>query len=257
MKKALVLLSICTALSPVASAETIGNADSKGNQPIAATAEATVTNPNYPWLNNISTNLSFVTNYVFRGVSQTRNLPAIQGGLTYNSPINVYFNLWGSNVKFDGTDATVEIDTIIGYANTYGDNFSYDINVGRYNYPSTRSLNYNELNTLFRYYFLQFGVSYSSNVYNVHKPGTYYVGGINYDIPAKYLYGVCNVNVTGLFGHYSLPRVAGNSYNDYSVMLTKTFDHYTVGAQWTSTNGRQKSSPIDGSNILAMVSADF
>jgi uncharacterized protein (TIGR02001 family) len=254
MKKAFILLSMCTAIASNAFAETPANADSKGSQAIK---EAAVTNPNYPWLNNINANVSFVTNYIFRGISQSRNLPAIQGGLTYNTPFNLYLNVWASNVKFSGTDATVEMDGIIGYANTYGDNIAYDINVARYFYPSERTLEYNELNALLNIYFLQFGISYSANVYNVHKRGTYYNGGINYDVPSKYLFGLCNVNFQALFGHYDLPIEAGNSYNDYLVGLSKTFDHYTLGVTWTSTNGRQKSSPIDGSTITAMVSADF
>lgn len=255
MKKALALLTMCAAFSSAASAETIANADTKGSQPVRP--EAKTDNPNYPWLNNINANISFVTNYMFRGISQSRNLPAVQGGFTYNSPFNIYVSAWGSNVKFDGTDATVEIDGILGYANTYGDDFAYDINIARYFYPSANTLNYNEINTLFNWRFLQFGVSYSANVYNVHKTGIYYQGGVNWDVPENYVFGVCDVNLTALLGHYSLPRAAGNSYNDYLIGLSKKFDHYKLGVQWTNTNGRQKSSPIDGSTFLAMVSADL
>lgn len=254
MKRALVLLSLCAAFTTNTFAETMVNADSKGSQPLK---EVKTDNPNYPWLNNINANVSFVTNYIFRGISQTRNLPAIQGGLTYNSPYNLYLNMWGSNAKFAGTDINIEIDGIIGYANTYGDHVAYDINVARYFFPGAPEAAYNELNTLLQVYFLQFGISYSANVYNVKKSGTYFLGGINYDIPAKYLFGFCNVNFKALFGHYNLPIEAGNTYNDYLVGLTKTFDHYTFGVNWTSTNGRQKSSPIDGSTITALVSADF
>lgn len=255
MKKALAALTVCAALSPLTSTQVLAGMDYKGE--VQSRPEAKTNNPNYPWLNDVNANISFVTNYIFRGFSQTRNLPAIQGGLTYNSPFNIYAMLWGSNVKFDGTDATLELDTILGYANTIGDNFAYDINVARYFYPSAKSLEYNEINTLFNWYFLQAGVSYSGNVYNVHRTGVYYQGGVNYDIPSDYLFGVCDVNFTALYGHYDLLVQAGGNYDDYLVSLKKKFDHYTVGAQWTSTNGNQKASPIDGSTFVAMVSADF
>lgn len=266
MKKALVVLSVYAAMSQVVFAETPANADTKGSEPVASVststpADATVADfGNYPWLKNVSGNLAFVTNYVFRGVSQSRNLPAIQGGLTYTLPINIYLNLWGSNVQFadnHGANATVELDTILGYRNTYGENFAYDLNIARYNYPGARHANYNELNTVFSYYFLQAGISYSANVYNTHQSGTYYSGGINYDIPPTWIYGVCDLSLLALFGHYSLPVAAGNSYNDYNLQLTKAFKNYRVSAQWTSTNGRQHAAPLDGSQLIAQIAADF
>src|SRR3990167_10866114 len=239
MKKTVVLLAICSAISQTAFAETPLNADTKGSQPVTnvASADATVADyGNYPFLKNVSGNLAFVTNYMFRGISQSRNLPAIQGGLTYTFPVNVYLNLWGSNVQFadsHGASATVELDTVIGYRNTYGDNLAYDINLGRYNYPGARFANYNELNTVLNYYFLQAGISYSANVFNTHQSGTYYVAGINYEVPASWVYGVCDLSLLALFGHY------------------------TLSAQWTSTNGRQHNSPLDGSQLIAQLAADF
>lgn len=207
MKKALILISIFAAASPVVYAETSATVSTQST-PAQKAATSTASEDNkYPWLKNVSGNLTFVTNYVFRGISQNRNLPAAQGGLTYTFPINFYVNLWGSNVSFvdsHGANATVELDTIVGYRNTYGDNFSYDINIDRYNYPGARHANYNELNTVFAYYFLQAGISYSANVYNTHQSGTYYNGGINYDIPSKWALGVCDLNLLATLGRNTL-----------------------------------------------------
>lgn len=210
----------------------------------------------YPLQKNISGTLAFVSNYVFRGVSQTRNLPALQGGLTYTTPYNFYGNLWGSNVRFEDTSATLEFDTILGYRNTYGDDFAYDLNLARYNYPGARYLNYNEANGIFNFKFIQFGVSYSANVYNVHQSGTYYTGGINYDIPSQWIGGVCDVNLLALIGHYSLPRAAGNSYNDYNVTVSKSFNKYHLAVQWTNTDGRQHNAPYDSQQIIGQLSVD-
>lgn len=210
------------------------------------------------FVNNMSGNLTLVSNYVFRGVSQSRNLPALQGGLTYTLPVGIYFNVWGSNVNFnDSSGATVELDAILGYGNSIGDDFTYDINVARYTYPGARQLNYNEINTLFNWKFLQAGISYSGNVYNAHRSGTYYSAGINYNIPPRYFFNWKGVNVLALFGHYSLPEAAGKSYNDYSVALNKEIKHYTLTLQWTDTNGRYNNPPFDGSQIIGMLAANF
>ncbi len=46
-----------------------------------------------------SANVALTTNYMFRGVSQTNNGPAIQGGFDYEySPYNLYVGVWASNV---------------------------------------------------------------------------------------------------------------------------------------------------------------
>jgi uncharacterized protein (TIGR02001 family) len=264
MKKVFCLLSLCAVISPLTYAAKVPNAGTKGNQELVVTpasgTTADVKPDEYPLLKNVSGTMALVTNYMFRGVSQTKNLPAVQGGLTYTFPINLYLNVWAANTNFPsnaGTTATVEVDTLIGYRNTYGDNFSYDLNVARYNYPGARSSNYNEINTLFNYYFIQAGVSYSANVYNIHQGGTYYTAGINYDIPTKYIFGLCNVNVLAMMGHYSLPRAAGNSYKDYNFQLSKTFNNYMLAVQWTFNNGRQNYAPYDEHQVIGQIAASF
>lgn len=210
------------------------------------------------WLDNMSGTYDITSNYVFRGVSQSANLPAVQGGLTYSFPVGLYLNVWGSNVKFTGTDATVEIDTIAGWRGEVGENFRYDINVDRYNYPGTASLNYNELIGVFGYRVLQFTFGYSANAYNTHQTGTYYNLALNFDIPPRYFFKLEDVSLGAATGHYSLPRAAGNSYNDYSISLNKKLnDTYTLMAQWTSTNHKQKIAPYDDSHLLGMLTANF
>lgn len=255
MKKLLLLLSVCSIISPLAYAEVVANADTKGHQPVVAPAAKP--EDNHPWLKNVSGTAALVTNYMFRGISQSRNLPAAQVGLTYTFPVNIYANVWASNASFVGTPVSVEVDTVLGYRDTYGDNFAFDLNMARYNYPGARSQNYNEFNSVFNYYFLQLGYSYSANVYNLHQAGRYYNGGINYDIPSKYIFGVCDVNLLALVGHYALPYAAGSSYNDYNVMLTKAVGIYNVSLQWTSTNGNQHYSPYDGSTLIGQVATEF
>ncbi|HTM63313.1 MAG TPA: TorF family putative porin [Gammaproteobacteria bacterium] len=271
MKKALALLSVCTMFTPSVFADSGSEpvkkdpsqtANAAASHSSASATDSSLTNDDakYPWLKNLSGNLTFVTNYVFRGISQSSNLPATQGSLTYTFPINIYLNIWGSNVKFldsHGKNATVELDTIIGYHNTYGDNFSYDLSFARYNYSGARFANYNEFNAVASYYFIQLTLGYSADVFNTHQTGTYYNGGINYDIPSTWIYGVCDVNFLATLGHYSLPVAAGNSYNDYNIQVTKGFKNYKVAAQWTSTNGRQHNSPLDGSQLIAQLGVDF
>ena len=222
------------------------------------TEATTETNKKFQWLDGMSGNFALTSNYVFRGVSQSENLPAVQGGFTYTFPIGLYLNAWGSNVRFTGGTASIELDSIIGWRGGVGEDFAYDVNYARYNYPRARELEYNELNSVFNYRFLQAGLSYSGNVYNKHVNGTYYSGGVNYNIPPKYVFNLEDMNILALYGHYSLAKLAGNSYNDYNITLSKKISPtYTLALQWTNTNGRYNNPPFDNRHLIATLTANF
>lgn len=210
----------------------------------------------YHFMDGISGTMGLFTNYIFRGNSQTTNLPAIQGGINYTFPINIYLSLWASNVRFIDTTASIEVDTGVGYANQIGDHFSYDVSYVRYNYPGATSLEYNEFLALANFYFLQASLGYSNNVYNTHSAGTYVNGGINYDIPPKYFFNMNDVNLTALIGHYRLPTPAGKSYNDYSVTLAKKINKtYSASVAWSATSKRNP--PYDSNQVVGAVTAEF
>lgn len=79
-----------------------------------------------------SANVGVVTDYVFRGFSQTNENPALQGGvdMTYGS---FYAGVWGSNVDF-GDDTGAEVDVYGGYR-TEAAGYALDLGVIGYLYP--------------------------------------------------------------------------------------------------------------------------
>ncbi|MFX9672963.1 TorF family putative porin, partial [Acinetobacter baumannii] len=58
------------------------------------------------------------TDYRFRGVTQSSNNPAIQGGFTFSHKSGAYLSLWGSSVDFGVTGNSTETDVALGYTNT-------------------------------------------------------------------------------------------------------------------------------------------
>ncbi|HEY4316797.1 MAG TPA: TorF family putative porin, partial [Herbaspirillum sp.] len=59
--------------------------------------------------NALSFNLGVVNDYRFRGISQTRFDPAVQGGVDYvYNPLGLYAGAWASNIKWikDGVNAS-------------------------------------------------------------------------------------------------------------------------------------------------------
>lgn len=96
----------------------------------------------------ISGNVTLASDYIFRGVSQTDNQIAIQGGLDYAWDMGFYVGAWASNVDssfFDnGRDPQIELDLYAGYSGEYK-GFGYDVGYLRYQYPGSTDVNTNEV----------------------------------------------------------------------------------------------------------------
>lgn len=98
-------------------------------------------------------NVGLFSEYVFRGLTQTNEKPALQGGFDYAHSSGIYAGVWASNVSWISDpcnvaanqaamlgcpSASLEIDTYIGYKNTFGkSDWGYDLGFLRYNYPGS------------------------------------------------------------------------------------------------------------------------
>jgi len=102
----------------------------------AASAQST---PEVAW------NVGVVSDYVFRGYSQTLEDPAIQGGVDATIGA-IYVGAWASNVDF-GDDTNVEVDIYGGYRGEAA-GFAFDVGVVGYGYvnaPDGADYDYLEL----------------------------------------------------------------------------------------------------------------
>jgi uncharacterized protein (TIGR02001 family) len=82
---------------------------------------------------NFSGTVWLTTNYIFRGVTQTNDNPAIQGAFDYVHPLGFYLGVWGSNIDL-GIGTSVELDFKGGFARSFGD-FKIDVGAFGYTYP--------------------------------------------------------------------------------------------------------------------------
>lgn len=123
MKKALLLLAstfAVAALPQMAAAQTA-----------AAPAPVAATSP-------LSFNVSVTTDYRYRGISQSRLKPAIQGGVDYAFSNGFYVGAWASSIKWisdAGGNADVEVDVYGGYKGALSSALTYDVGVLTYQYP--------------------------------------------------------------------------------------------------------------------------
>jgi uncharacterized protein (TIGR02001 family) len=84
-----------------------------------------------------SGNVTLTTDYVFRGISQTNEDWALQGGFDLSAG-GFYAGTWASNVDFeDDTDTNLEIDLYGGYTGAISDTLSFDVGAVYYAYPDS------------------------------------------------------------------------------------------------------------------------
>ena len=81
----------------------------------------------------VTTNLGATSDYRFRGISQTQNAPAIQGGIDYAHKSGVYIGNWNSSVSSQlyTNGSGVESDLYAGYKKEV---LGVTLDVGSYNY---------------------------------------------------------------------------------------------------------------------------
>lgn len=85
----------------------------------------------------VSVNIGVVSNYFFRGFSETDDGAAIQGGVDYQHASGFYAGTWTSNVDF-GDSTSYELDLYAGYADEFDNGFGYDVGYIYYAYPDAR-----------------------------------------------------------------------------------------------------------------------
>ena len=85
----------------------------------------------------VTGNLGLTSDYRFRGVSQTQNAPAVQGGIDYNHVSGLYIGNWNSSVSSQlyTNGAGVESDVYAGFKKQVFGNFTLDVGSMNYFYP--------------------------------------------------------------------------------------------------------------------------
>ena len=196
-----------------------------------ATVLAAATLPSAAYA-QLALNAGAVTDYRYRGISQTRLKPAMQGGVDFAAG-PFYVGVWASSIKWikdAGGDAPAEIDIYGGYkGEIVKDSLTYDVGVLTYQYPSHK-LAVSPVTTEI-YGALTFGpatVKYSHSVTNLF--------GFSDSKNSGYLDATASFDVGGgvmLVPHIGYQKVSGNSdfsYTDVSLGVSKDFSGLVVSA---------------------------
>lgn len=202
----------------------------------ATLAQTKAPEPDY----TLAYNVGATTDYRYRGISQTRLKPTLQGGVDFSHKSGLYLGAWGSGIKWikdGGGDANIELDLYGGYKGSAG-SVSYDLGVLTYQYPS------NKLNP-------------SANTTELYVAGTMGLATLKYSHSVTNLFGFANSKSSGYLDlsasfdlgngwsvapHVGRQRVANNSifsYTDYSLTVNKDIDGLILSAALVGTNAEE------------------
>lgn len=93
----------------------------------------------------ITANATATNNYIWRGLTQTINQPAVQGGLDWASDSGFYVGTWASNVEYvEGDPYSYEHDIYFGFSGESG-SVSYDVGWLYYNYDKAAKIDFSEV----------------------------------------------------------------------------------------------------------------
>lgn len=193
----------------------------------------------------ITANVTVVSDYRFRGISQSNFKPAIQGGFDYAHESGFYIGNWNSSISWVSdlntqiTSAPIEMNFYGGFKKELiAPGFASDIGVYQYAYPSSGSYTYANPNTTEIYAaqnftagpvagFLKFSYAVTNAFGNFNSTGSNYT-----DLTANYDTGIWGIALNAHVGYQYIAGTAPGStmtnssmysYTDWKLGLTKDF----------------------------------
>lgn len=195
-----------------------------------------------------------VSQYRFRGLSQSNNQPVIQGSMTVSHSSGFYVSAWGSSASSNAyADSPIdiggtEIDVYGGFTHAVGSSgLKVDMGVYGYIYPGSSKINGGTSGNYYEVYgslaqsigpaTAKVGVYYAPpqkvfnlSVFSPTRNNTYVYGDLSSGIPGTPMAVHGHVGHTGGGFDYAKP------YVDYSVGASVTWKALTLDASLVGTN---------------------
>ncbi len=182
----------------------------------------------------IAGNIALTSDYRFRGISQTDESPAVQGGFDTSFEPGFYLGSWGSSVDFSESDndtghyGSLELDYYGGWRGPIGDSdFGIDVGYLYYDYPGDTvdpKGDYQEVSLKGSWKGLVLGVNYSDDYYAETGEFWYYAADYSYSFMDELALGL-HVGYNDFENDKDVTFLTNDAdeYTDYSVSLTYTW----------------------------------
>lgn len=186
----------------------------------------------------LTTNVGATSDYRFRGVSQTQNAAALQGGVDYVHKSGFYIGNWNSTVSNQANSTGLEMDVYGGIKMEIMKGVKLD--VGSYNYFYGQADN--QFNSNSNTYELYAGVEYGPAVVKYSRSMNDYFGLAN-SSGTQYVQAAVNLPVTKTvtanahIGRTLVANYTDRNYTDIKVGGTVNVDGFLVGVHWYTNMG--------------------
>jgi uncharacterized protein (TIGR02001 family) len=179
--------------------------------------------------------VALTSDYVFRGVPQTDEKPALQGSIDVGHASGLYAGVWASNVDFDAPDGIdVEVDIYVGWTLEFENETWLDLQLVRYVYPGANQgfgINYNEFIAAYGFMNFTATLAYTDNYINSDESALYYHFGGEYPL------GDTGYTFTAGVGLNDISNAAGSDYWDYQFGISRSWDAITADLSYYDTSG--------------------
>lgn len=200
----------------------------KTNKPIilaAVLAGSAMISPTYA--DDLSANVTATNNYIWRGLTQTENDPAVQGGIDWTSDTGIYAGIWVSNVSYAPAGVfNYESDFYAGFAGG-SDTFSWDVGYLYYNYDTNAEFDFGEIYGSVSFAGLSLSANVLANTEADEAPGQDFGFGQTVYLAADYGFEIAGGLELGLHvgwhdGDFSEAfNGVDGEYFDYNVSLSR------------------------------------
>lgn len=176
----------------------------------------------------ISGTVEAVSDYNWRGVTQTSQDPALQGSIDYAHESGFYVGAWGSNVDFgDCCDEEVEVDVYLGFSG--GEALTWDVGLNYYWYPGADDLDFPEIYAGLGYEWFSAKLWYSNDFANYDESAIYLEANGEWELPANF--GL-NAHVGYSDGDGVLAAYGQDNYFDWAVGVSYTIGNFDLGLKY-------------------------
>ncbi len=159
---------------------------------------------------DLSANAGIFSNYIWRGVTQTGDEAAGQGGLDWGNDSGLYAGTWVSNVS-----GGYEMDVYAGFAGEAG-SFGYDLGVITYQYPVSPEINFTEVYVSGTMSIVTIGVNYTADAASANEDAAFDSGDVYAYGSLDFAAGKSDVSVYAGSYMYTNDQKFGNGDLDYN-----------------------------------------
>jgi len=213
---------------------------------------------------SLTYNVGVVSDYRYRGISQTARMPALQGGVDYVDKSGFYVGNWNSTISWikdtanaqatppQSARAPVEVDFYGGYKGSFSELIGYDVGLFESYYPTNNlhsvtngpGANFSDASTTEIYGSVSVGslsVKISNSLTNLFgyvgtKNSTYFDLSYSFDFGDGLTSVAHYGNQTMKMSNAQYVTYGVTDYNDYSMSLNKDFDGLVISALVSTTD---------------------